>query len=191
MLYEITKALDDPNGIIEDIWIRIVNIVGDKDPSINGVSCFGGRYYVTDAQRNRLRYMIPFLEGDEKVGNAGTQALLALPAHMEEVHPSDIRCGHCKGPFHPATGHAFSAITVACGPCYGRFAAWQMKKYGWQPITPLQLKRINKKKNKAIKKSERAAKAQEKQAAREASDYNDLYGMPRTAQSANPIQNLE
>jgi len=38
-----------------------------------------------------------------------------------------MRCSNCQGPWHPATGHAFSASTVACGPCAGRFWAWVVR----------------------------------------------------------------
>lgn len=183
MRYEIMKALDDPNGVTQDMWLSIISVVGDRDPSVHGASCFGGRYYITEAQRNRLRHMIPFLNGDNI---AGAQPILALPPHIEEVkeHPDDIRCGRCKGPFHPASGHAFSAIVVACGPCYGKFAAWQLQKYGWKPLTSRQQKKMNKKKAKDEKRAEKAAKALEKQAAKEAAEKEKKYGKPREAQSA-------
>lgn len=38
-----------------------------------------------------------------------------------------IRCANCGGPHHPATGHAFTATTVLCGPCAGRFWAWVVR----------------------------------------------------------------
>ncbi len=179
---EMIKALDDPNGVLQDMWLRIINVVGDKDPSIHGASCFGGRYYITEAQRNRLRHMIPFLSGE----SVGTQTILALPPHVEEVkeHPAGIRCGRCGGPFHPASGHAFSATVVACGPCYGKFAAWQLQKYGWKPLTSAQQKRMERKKAKAEKRALKAAKALEKQAAKEAAEKEKRYGKPRDAQPA-------
>jgi len=180
-MQEMLKALDDANGVIEEVWIRILNAVGDKDPSVQGVSCFGGRYYVTEMQRTRLRHMIPFLQGTD-IGNViGTQLL--LPAHVEQ---GPLRCNKCKGPYHPATGHAFSQTIVACHVCYGRFAAWQMKKYGWQPLTPKQLKKLDKKKAKAAKKAEKAAKALEKQLVKEKAEHERIYGKPRDAQPAQP-----
>jgi hypothetical protein len=33
-------------------------------------------------------------------------------------------CSQCNNPYHPATGHVFSAHTVMCGPCCRRFFAW-------------------------------------------------------------------
>lgn len=177
MLHELLDALDGDNGITEDIWFKIVRVVGATDPSVQGVNCFGGRYYITDMKRDRLFYELP-------LHYPQTQTQLALPPHLELSHPIDIRCSRCKGPFHPASGHAFSAIIVACGPCYGRFAAWQMQKYGWHPIEREQLKKINKKKNKNAKKAQRAAKALEKQAAREAIEREKLYGVPRAVQNS-------
>ncbi len=182
---ELLNAIDDANGIVQDIWLRIMEVVGDKDPSITGSWCYGGRHYITDTARSRLRLLISFMQGKD----IGAQMLLALPPHIEDEHPADIRCGRCKGPFHPATGHAFSATIVACGPCYGRFAAWQLKnKYGWQPLTPAQLKRLNSKKNKAAKKAARAQKAIEKQAAKEAADHEAIYGAPRIAQAGSSLE---
>lgn len=181
MLYEMMKALDDANGVTEDIWLNILRVVGDKDPSINNVSCFGGRYYITDIQRNRLRYVIPFLNG-EKVD--GVQ--LALPPYIEPTHPLDIRCGRCTGPFHPATGHAFSVSIVACGPCYGRFAAWQMQKYGWKPLHGKELKKMRKKEAKERRKAHGLARALVRQAAEQVAEYERLYGIPREAQPAKP-----
>ncbi len=34
------------------------------------------------------------------------------------------RCSACKGPFHPATGHAHSEHTFLCGPCTRHFYKW-------------------------------------------------------------------
>jgi hypothetical protein len=36
-------------------------------------------------------------------------------------------CSVCQGPYHPATGHAWSQETVLCGPCAGRFFAWVVR----------------------------------------------------------------
>lgn len=58
-----------------------------------------------------------------------------------QLHTS-LRCGNCGGPYHPATGHAFSDTVVACGPCAGRFWAWKLQvKCGWRPITSKAKKR--------------------------------------------------
>lgn len=179
MLQEMMQALNDANGVNEDIWFNIQKTVGEKDPSVQCVSCFGGRYYVTEAQRTRLRYLIPFMMGVSSDMYPG----LALPAHVEA---GPLRCNKCRGPFHPATGHAFSETVVACHVCYGRFAAWQMQKYGRTPLTPKQIKRLNKQKNKAARKAERAAEAQAKQAAKEQAERERLYGKPR---EARPAQN--
>ncbi len=35
-----------------------------------------------------------------------------------------VRCSACSGPFHPATGHHLSVITVLCGPCARDHLAW-------------------------------------------------------------------
>jgi len=176
MLQEMISALNDANGVPEDIWFSILGTMGEQDPSVRGVSCFGGRYYVTDAQRNRLRQMIPFMNGQA----------LALPAHVE---PEPLRCNKCKGPFHPATGHAFTEFVVACHVCYGRFAAWQLHKYGWKPVTPKQRKKLDRSRRKAEKKAASAAKALVSKINKETSDSERLYGKPREAQHAgqNPI----
>lgn len=183
ILEEIFAALDDPNGLTQDMWLAIVSIVGDYDSSVSGkpwnVNSFGGRYYLTDPQRQRLKHMIPFMVG----APIGPQQL-ALPPHVETEHPEGIRCGKCKGPFHPATGHAFSATIVACGICYGRFAAWQLQKYGWAPLTSKQIKKLDKRKNKAARKAANAEKALVKQHAREEAKREKLYGKPRVAQTA-------
>ena len=186
-------AIEDANGVPEDMWFRILGLVGDKDASVVAVSCFGGRYYVTEAQRSRLRKLIPFMQGEAAPGRfargdysldapvIGTQ--LSLPPHIPDEHPLGIRCSKCKGVFHPASGHAFSATVVACGPCYGRFAAWQLQKYGWVPLTSKQLKKLNKAKNKAARKAEGAAKELAKRQAKEAEEREKLYGKPREAQT--------
>lgn len=97
-----------------------------------------------------------------------------------------MRCSRCKGPFHPATGHQFSADTVACGICYGKFAAWQLSnKFGHIFLTPKQKKRIENKVLKNKKKAEKYAKSmakieQEQKAARE-----KIYGVERQAQEGD------
>ena len=35
-----------------------------------------------------------------------------------------MRCSACKGPAHPATGHAFTATMMLCGPCTRNFIRW-------------------------------------------------------------------
>lgn len=35
-----------------------------------------------------------------------------------------MRCFFCKGPAHPATGHAYSATVLACRRCFMSFFAW-------------------------------------------------------------------
>lgn len=37
-----------------------------------------------------------------------------------------MECASCKGSAHPATGCAWSARTLVCGPCARRFWAWMM-----------------------------------------------------------------
>jgi hypothetical protein len=170
ILQETMRAINDPNGIVQDIWLRIIALLGEKDPSVMGVCCYGARYYVTEAQRKRLQQMVPYMSGGS----------LALPPHIE---PDPLRCNKCKGPFHPATGHAFDEIIVACGPCYGRFAAWQLQKYGWKPLSNQQIKKINKSRNKAARKAEKIAKALVRQQAQEIIEHEQTYGKPREAQS--------
>lgn len=46
------------------------------------------------------------------------------------------RCCNCGGPFHPATGHAFSEKMGACGPCAGRFFAWVVSHTNKKPSKP-------------------------------------------------------
>lgn len=100
-----------------------------------------------------------------------------------------LRCSRCKGPFHPATGHQFNADTVACGICYGKFAAWQLSnKFGHIFLTSKQKKRIDNKMAKNKKKAERAIKALEKQAAAQAAEREKTYGKPREAQTAQEPQ---
>lgn len=156
MLSKIIKALDSPNGVTEEDWIYILSIMGDKvysDIQAHGfIQSYGGRYYLTNIQIEDIKRAI-FLVREDK-----TQPMLALPPHIEISHPDNIRCGHCNGPFHPATGHAFNATLVACGPCYGRFAAWQLKKYGWTPLTYKALKKMDRQK---ARKEKIALKIQE------------------------------
>src|ERR1041385_6587513 len=172
MLQEMMNALNDANGVEQDMWIHILSTMGHEDPAVQGVSTYGGRYYVTEAQRKRLQQMLPFMKGQP----------LALPA---PAAPSEAqlkllnagcvagpdRCGHCKGPFHPATGHAFSETIVCCGVCYGRFVAWQIEKNDWtwhtRPLNNRQLRKLDKKKKKAAKSEQRAAKQLAKQIAKE------------------------
>jgi hypothetical protein len=35
-----------------------------------------------------------------------------------------MRCASCKGPYHPATGHAHSEKTVICGVCTRSMLKW-------------------------------------------------------------------
>lgn len=35
-----------------------------------------------------------------------------------------MECANCKGPAHPASGCQFSAHTILCHVCAGRFWAW-------------------------------------------------------------------
>jgi hypothetical protein len=35
-----------------------------------------------------------------------------------------MECRTCGGPFHPATGCAYTATFVVCGPCTRSFWAW-------------------------------------------------------------------
>jgi hypothetical protein len=35
-----------------------------------------------------------------------------------------MKCMVCKGPFHPASGHAWSEEAVVCGPCIRHFYEW-------------------------------------------------------------------
>ena len=37
------------------------------------------------------------------------------------------RCSTCHGPFHEATGHAFTATCQLCHCCAGRFFAWVVR----------------------------------------------------------------
>jgi hypothetical protein len=40
------------------------------------------------------------------------------------------RCASCGGAAHPATGHAWSAATLVCGPCIRAFMAWLRNRPG-------------------------------------------------------------
>lgn len=40
------------------------------------------------------------------------------------------RCAACKGVAHPATGHAWSAAVLVCGPCTRAFFAWARNRPG-------------------------------------------------------------
>lgn len=185
------KALEDANGVDQDMWISILNTMGDQDPAVQSVCTYGGRHYVTEAQRKRLQQMLPFMKGQP----------LALPAPTTSTVDNKLlnagclsgpdRCGHCKGPFHPATGHAFSETIVCCGVCYGRFVAWQIEKNNWtwhtRPLNNRQLRKLDKKKKKAAKAEEKAAKQLVKQLAKEAAEKEKLYGKPRDAQPAYPL----
>lgn len=181
MTNEMLKALDDPNGVPEDVWIHILCTVGDNDPSVAKAQCFGGRYYLMDDQKSRLKHTIPFLMGKQIGGlerHEPVQQKLALPPHVETPWTGPPRCGRCKGPYHEATGHIFSVDPpiVACGPCYGRFAAWQLHKYdALTPMTKKEIKRLNKKKAKAAKKAEKQAKLAAKQKANEEAKHHEVY----------------
>ena len=35
-----------------------------------------------------------------------------------------MTCSACKGPFHPATGHAHTETMLICGVCATRFKNW-------------------------------------------------------------------
>lgn len=35
-----------------------------------------------------------------------------------------MTCAICHGPYHPATGHAFTESCVLCGPCARDFYQW-------------------------------------------------------------------
>lgn len=96
-----------------------------------------------------------------------------------------LRCGRCKGPFHPATGHHFDADTVACGICFGRFVAWQMKKYGWRPLTKRQRNKLELKKKKQKKAEEREAREEAIRAAARAKEAAEKYGQLRYAQAGD------
>jgi len=72
---------------------------------------------------------------------------------------------------------------VACHICYGRFAAWQMKKYGWTPLSSKQVKRMDRKKHKAARSVEKALKLIAKKEAKELADREKLYGKPRDVQA--------
>lgn len=225
MLQEMMKSLYDANGVTQDMWLHILDVIGDsfsQDDFIKTVKTYGSRYYLTDPQRDKLRDILPFMAGInlDRVGGG----VLSLPAHEPEPDIGckkcgqnvsrvpdggfmayvctnegcsykdikirysfevSLRCGKCKGPFHSATGHAFSATTVACGPCYGRFAAWQLRKYGWHgPLTYKQLKKLNIKLKKQQRTEKKAAKELAKKLIKEAIEHERLYGKPRDAQIA-------
>lgn len=42
----------------------------------------------------------------------------------ENERAAEVSCRFCGGPFHPATGCAYTATFVACGPCTRSFWAW-------------------------------------------------------------------
>lgn len=93
-----------------------------------------------------------------------------------------MRCGRCKGPFHPATGHMFNATTASCGICFGKFICWQMGKYGWRPLSKKQRNKLEAKQKKQRKVEEKLAKEAAKRAAKQREDDERLYGKPREAQ---------
>lgn len=112
-------ALNDANGIVEDTWLKILNTVPEHDVGVKDVSCFGGRYYLTEAQRKRLRNLIPFMSSVDRawegINRPMTSAeLLALPAHF------DGTCGRCKSPVDSAK-HEFSFSDTACSKCFTEF----------------------------------------------------------------------
>lgn len=229
MLQKMLAALSDmKNGVTQDVWAHIVAAMGSSMNDIailerTGINCFGGRYYLTDNQRRKLREMLPFMAGVnlDRIGG-GT---LALPAHEPEpdwdcakcgfvvnkipdgafmayvcrneqckLHDLKIRytiekpmrCSRCKGPFHPATGHQFSVDTVACGICYGKFAAWQLaNKFGHTFLSPKQKKRIDNKIEKAKKKAAKQAKALMKLEQEKKNTREKVYGIEREAQEGN------
>jgi len=37
------------------------------------------------------------------------------------------RCSACGGPYHPATGHAFTPTCAICHRCAGAFFAWVVR----------------------------------------------------------------
>jgi hypothetical protein len=94
-----------------------------------------------------------------------------------------LRCSRCKGPYHPATGHAFNADTVACGICYGKFICWQMGKYGWRPLNKKQRHKLETKLKKQKNLEKKTAMELVKRLAKEAEEQERLYGKPREAQS--------
>lgn len=118
---EMLKTLSDPNGITEDVWLSIINVVGTSPmaqrANINNVSCFGGRYYVTELQRRTLRNLIPFMSGIPPVENIEQ---LALPAYT-----GSVSCGRCKLPAGNSK-HEFSYTDISCGACFKEFQYREM-----------------------------------------------------------------
>lgn len=41
-----------------------------------------------------------------------------------------MRCSNCQNIYHPATGHAFSTVTVLCGVCALAWARWLQATLG-------------------------------------------------------------
>lgn len=158
-LDDIIEIINAPNGIPQDIWFNIIEVIGEQEfikikGVVNNVSNYNGLYFLSTLQRDRLQDILPsfFI----------------------------LRCGRCDGPFHPATGHAFSETIVACNVCYGRFAVWQMTAHGQTIIPYKQKKKLEKKK----RKEEKRLKQEQKRLQQEEKIREAKYGKPRIAQIA-------
>jgi hypothetical protein len=143
----IFKSLESNEGIPEDIWIAIASMLSEDDQAIRAVSSHHGRYFLPEAQRKRLGHILPFMAGVDR-----KQLLLTGRSTFDEDVPQ--RCGCCKGPYHPATGHVFivdsRTMGFACGICAGRFFARQLRSMGWRPFSKKKQKRLNKKANRRL-----------------------------------------
>lgn len=45
-----------------------------------------------------------------------------------------MNCFFCKGPAHPATGHAYNERVLACRNCFVRFFDWYRARMNHNPI---------------------------------------------------------
>jgi hypothetical protein len=190
MIKEIMDALNNPNGIPEDVWLNILYVMGDHDACARSTSVFpvNGVYFLVDAQKERLKKIIPFMLGEntDEVPSFGKSSndtkQLALPPH-EEI---ELRCDKCKGPFNQATGHHFTATIVCCGICAGRFFAWQLKKYGNPILTTKQKSKLTKRQKKQKKREEQDRKRADKQR----KELEMITGKPIAARSSDELDRL-